>query len=140
MTKQEIFDKVLARAAIPVKSTHRHPAQGSGEAEVCAYRADDYPTVPPCFVGIFIPDSLHHHQLENKGVRHIDVRRVLFYAGVLKQSELNSDENNPKLELLYACQRVHDTRDPVDWPEALRMVAANHDVEFHWPATDEVQS
>ena len=137
MTLQEIFDKVVARAAVPVRSMRAplHPASDG----LCAYRPDDYPATPGCFVGCVIEDAHYHRALETLHVYEGVVMEALFKSGVLSTPS-NVGEDVNRLSLLDRCQRVHDRVKPENWMTALHEVAAEYRLAFNPPVTDEVKS
>lgn len=126
-TRQELFNKIWARAQIPVKATAK-------ENGGCFYRvpADKQsaeqqanPEACKCFVGVLIPDPCYDPKGEAGGVM---AKLELMYetpervaiVGMLECAGIEQDD----WILLHRAQRIHDGYgSPADWPTNLRELA-----------------
>ena len=89
MTKQEVFDKVVAHLlSMKERSV-------SGLLDICAYRGDNG---NKCAVGCLISDEIYSGDLEGKSVEHELVRAALVLSGVGEDSFF----------LLERLQSIHD--------------------------------
>lgn len=107
LTLQQVFNGAWERAKHKVRCTLPDNFR-------CRYRAEN---IPPCFIGVSIPDELYDDNFEGKGIAALatDWLPELF-AGI-----------DP--EVLSDLQSVHDDV-PIDmWESELRIFAQEHELE-----------
>ena len=90
MTRQEIFDKVVAHFAVQ--------REAAAEYGVCMYRTPDG---RKCAIGALIPDEVYSRSLENKFVRTL----LLEFPDIMRASGLSDGD----VCFLFALQDVHDS-------------------------------
>lgn len=93
MTRQEIFDKVVAHFAVQ--------REAAAEDGVYMYRTPDG---RKCAIGALIPDEVYSRRLEDKSVETL----FLEFPDIMRASGLSNDD----LYFLLALQEVHDTYPP----------------------------
>ena len=89
MTRQEIFDKVVAHFAVQ--------REAAAEDGVCMYRTPDG---RKCAIGALIPDEVYSQRLEDKSVGAL----LLEFPDIMRASGLSEGD----LCFLFALQDVHD--------------------------------
>jgi hypothetical protein len=106
MTPQEIFDKV----ATHLLTQNKRSIGFDGSVKCCRYRALDGSR---CAVGCLIPDNEYSETMEGARVRKL--------TGVLDRLELRAH-----VDLLAHLQATHDSYEPCQWRDNLRLVAIKH--------------
>jgi hypothetical protein len=101
VTPQSIFDRVAAHLL-------EQGERSFGPDGRCAYRGENG---LKCGVGVLIADEHYSPSLEGSAVGAACVQAALERAGL----NLAAPESEPVRELLWALQRVHDTRPPHTW-------------------------
>ena len=91
MTRQEIFDKVVAHFAVQ--------REAAAEYGVCMYRTPDG---RKCAIGALIPDDAYSQRLEDKSVGTLSRE----FPGIMRASGLSDGD----LCFLFALQDAHDGR------------------------------
>ncbi len=113
MDRQEIFDTVathLIAQGEKCEDEGRCQYRGTGDLK--------------CAIGILIPNNLYHVGMEESGITYL----IHSYPEVKKL--LGADDRDTAL-LLSDLQTVHDTNHPVEWPERLKAVAEEHNLEYN---------
>ena len=90
MTRQEIFDKVVAHFAVQ--------REAAAEYGVCMYRTPDG---RKCAIGALIPDEVYSKRLEDKSVGTL----LLEFPDIMRASGLSGGD----LRFLSDLQAVHDS-------------------------------
>lgn len=116
LTNQEIFTKVKTHL---LRQKRKSNSWMSG---VCAYRGVNR---TKCAVGCLIPDEQYRPDIEGLGIT--DAR---FTPGLLQKVLNASGIASEDFPLLRELQILHDSKDPNDWPEALKVIAATYDLEY----------
>ena len=80
----------------------------------CAYRGADG---CKCAVGVLISDEFYDKDLEGSNIQDIDVLLALNYS-------IGRDISYSEKEMLFALQRMHDTRTVDDWPTIMDEIEA----------------
>ena len=106
MTEQEVFDKVKAHL---LQQNSKALHKGGG----CAYKAEDG---KKCAVGCLIPDELYQERFENLGISQL----------LEEATKLRALLEGVDTVLLMDLMLIHDTKDPIDWPECLNNLAEAH--------------
>ena len=107
LTKQEIFDAVWKQAQLKDKCLYHG---------TCLYRRNnDDGTCSKCFIGAIIPDDLYASKFEARPASDVLV-------------ELNIVEAIDRDTWLFAnaLQRIHDSRNIIEWNVELVALASNH--------------
>lgn len=104
-TLQDLFNAAWERAKTPVKAVE--PGQ-----KVCLYRPGH--NIPPCFIGVLIPDEKYHEKME--GLRGYDpvIRRA---------ADIHDDVD---VIHIVGLQGIHDHCDPEEWERLLRDYAKKY--------------
>lgn len=89
MTRQEIFDKVVAHFAVQ--------REVAAEYGMCMYRTPDG---RKCAIGALIPDEVYSQRLEDKSVDTL----FLEFPDIMRASGLSDDDSR----FLFALQHAHD--------------------------------
>ena len=105
MTRQEVFDKVVAHSR-----TMKRRSMSQGK---CRYRG---PGGAKCFIGALIPDDKYSVTFE--GLSSVE--------GILTAAGIDHADTKFSREL----QRIHDNNPPRQWPEKLAAFAKKYDLEM----------
>ena len=117
MTRQEIFDKVVAHFAVQGQ-------EAAAEYGVCMYRT---PGGRKCAIGALIPDEVYSRSLENKSVRTL----LREFPDIMRASGLSGGD----LRFLSDLQAVHDGCASSDEPflnyfsHRMRLLAATYKLD-----------
>lgn len=112
MTTQELFDRVA-----------NHLLTQNARAildDICFYRSDDG---LKCAVGCLIDDQHYCIGLEKKPFRN----RLVFKA---VEGSIGRKLEDEEIALLERLQWMHDCEDVEDWPDGLRRIATDFDLEY----------
>lgn len=101
MNAQETFDTV-ARHLL----TQGQRSTAGGGAEACRYRGSEG---RKCAAGVLIPDAVYVEDMEGFGWQAV--------------CEMHPQVPQAHCRLIAELQRIHDTINPLDWPDALRRLA-----------------
>lgn len=110
MTEQEVFDKVKAHL---LQQNSKALYKGSGGV----YKAEDG---KKCAVGCLIPDELYEERFEGLGVLTL----------LQESTKLRELFEGVDTVLLMDLMLIHDTKDPIDWPECLNNLAEAHALDY----------
>lgn len=114
MTKQEVFDKVVAH----LRAQNRKALGGEDE---CVYRAPDG---AKCAAGCLILDEHYSPALEGKGVDQPSVQDALRASGVPQEADW----------FVLELQRIHDYFQVSDWERRFEILAKEHGLTYAAPA------
>lgn len=113
MTKQEIFDKVVAH----LRAQNR---KAIDEQSLCCYRGPDR---TKCAAGCLILDEHYSRDLEGMTVGQSLVRSALRASGVPKEAD----------DLVQALQSAHDSYLVSQWEGCFSNIAAAHGLTYAAP-------
>lgn len=113
MTNQELFNRVVAHLRAQGCAAKEWVTHPNSRAYLCRYRTADG---KKCAVGCLIPDERYIPDLEGKIATHAVVATAAGLEG-------------HNLQLATRLQAIHDWIDPREWPEQLKQLAAEFELE-----------
>lgn len=122
MTKQEIFDKIVAHARKQKEQSLY--VYGNSGLECCMYRDKQGRS---CFIGALIPDSLYDPLMEHNLIYMLLNGWPELYEHIGIDVDIN---------FLYEIQNIHDTYIPYMWEQNLCELAKKHMLSYQTPNKD----
>lgn len=119
ITKQQIFDKVAAHLL-------QQNAQSVSGAQ-CMYRS---PNGLMCAVGCLIDNEHYNPEFESLACTAMPVIDALRKSNIISDKDFK-DRIEPKstINMLRTIQNMHDSNDPIHWPNRLEAIALHYELE-----------